>query len=85
LTSTRGGQFAPEIGGQLQRILQSGQEFGIRIDDDANVALFIILVCAVIITRYNEPDGDSDLTIDLGNLLVKELQPFDETWRPKTS
>lgn len=62
----------------------SGQEFAIRMDDDANIALFIIVVCAVIITRYNEPDGDSDLTIDLGSFLIKELQPFDETWQPKT-
>jgi hypothetical protein len=60
----------------------SGSEFLIRANDDINMTLFIILICSVLITRYNEPDGDSDFTIDLGSL-VKELQPLDETWQPK--
>jgi vesicle coat complex subunit len=60
----------------------SGSEFQIRADDDIYIVLLIILICSVLITKHNEPDGDSDFTIDLGNL-GKELQPLDEDWQPK--
>jgi hypothetical protein len=60
----------------------SGQGFVIIADDDIDTALFIILLSSVLIVRHNEPDGDSDFTIDLGSF-IKELQPFDQTWHPK--
>lgn len=59
----------------------SGQEFSVKANGDTNIAFFIVLLGAVLITGYSDPDSDSDFTIDLGNF-AKELQPVDGSWQP---
>lgn len=60
----------------------SGQEFLIIADDDTDVALLMLVIYAILITKYNETDEDSDFTIDLGSF-EQELLPYNKMWRPK--